>query len=479
MSDARRLSARGKCLRSLSVPRVSRPPPLPIPHSPLLHAPPPKFTVAAGSLTIDTEALQPVIVPSVSPAAAPSPGPNGTPRSWFGTTSGLADPRSWLQSPRKWANNRTPTNQGGDATPNTKKVAAYFNTLQKPKGKELMGKQEEEDKPKSGTSSTSRTTMTTTTTTTPAAPVPTSLANLMHQTDKDGKSQHVALPSSPLHQEQHEEDDEPAPAGSSFLGRLMRSLHLSDDAAAPSTTITTTSTTSSSSPSRKTGDQLPKPLTPPPSSSSSSISRKENDLLGEVHPDDVGKKCLILDLDETLVHSSFQPVEDVDFVIPIVIEGTQHQVYVLKRPGVDEFMQRVAKDYEIVIFTASLALYADPLLDQLDIHNVVRHRLYRESCSFFQGSYVKDLTRLGREVSQCILVDNSPLSYMFQPENAIGCSSYIDATMDGELDVIAAFLEDVRGCGDVREHCRSWRQWGIYGSKGLALAGKRRGVVAG
>lgn len=335
-----------------------------------------------------------------------------------------------------------------------------------------MGKQEEEEKPKSGTSSSSRTTTTTTST---AAPVPTSLANLMHQTDKDGKSQDVALPSSPLHQEQHDEDDEPAPvAESSFLGRLMRSLHLSGDATAPSTTITTTTSTTS----KKTGRQSPKPLTPPPSSSSS-IKRNENELLGEVHPDDVGKKCLVLDLDETLVHSSFQPVEGADFVIPIVIEGTQHLVYVLKRPGVDEFMLRVAKDYEIVIFTASLALYADPLLDQLDIHNVVRHRLYRESCTFFQGSYVKDLTRLGREVSQCILVDNSPLSYMFQPENAIGCSSYIDATMDGELDVIAAFLEDVRGCGDVREHCRSWRLWGVYGSKGQALAGKRRGVVAG
>ena len=433
--------------------------PLPKPHPP---------TVVAGGLTIDTDALQPVIVPSVSVAAAPPAGPNGTPRSWFGTTSGLADPRSWLQSPRKWANNRTPTNQGGDATPNTKKVAAYLNTLQKPKGEELMGKQEEEEKPKSGTSSTGRTTTTTTST---AAPAPTSLANLMHQTDKDGKSLHVALPSSPLYQEQHEQD-EPAPvAESSFLGRLMRSLHLSDNETAPSTTTTTTTPFS-----KKTGKQSPKPLTPPPSSS---IKRNESELLGEVHPDDVGKKCLVLDLDETLVHSSFQPVEGAAFVIPIVIEGTQHQVYVLKRPGVDEFMKCMAKDYEIVIFTASLALYADPLLDQLDKHNVVRHRLYRESCTYFQGSYVKDLTRLGREVSQCILVDNSPLSYMFQPENAIGCSSYIDATMDGELDVIAAFLEDVRGCADVREHCRSWRQWGVYGSKGQALAGKRRGVVAG
>lgn len=346
-----------------------------------------------------------------------------------------------------------------------------------------MGRQEEEDKSKIGTTvssssssscNSSSSTTTTTTTTITAATVPTALANLMHQTDKDGKSQHVALAPSPLHKEQHEQAEQAPIVGLSFLSRLMRSIHLSDNEAAPS--IATGASPPSST--DKTGKQAPKPLSSPPSFLRS-VERNVNDLLGELHPDDVGKKCLVLDLDETLVHSSFQPVEGADFVIPIVIEGTQHQVYVLKRPGVDEFMQRVAKDYEIIIFTASLALYADPLLDQLDLHNVIRHRLYRESCSFYQGSYVKDLTKLGREVCQCILVDNSPLSYMFQPENAIGCSSYIDATMDRELDVIADFLEDVRNCGDVREHCRSWRQWGLYGRKGQASVGKRRGVIAG
>lgn len=39
-----------------------------------------------------------------------------------------------------------------------------------------------------------------------------------------------------------------------------------------------------------------------------------------------GKKCLVLDLDETLVHSSFKPVEKYDFVIPVEIEGTIYQV---------------------------------------------------------------------------------------------------------------------------------------------------------
>jgi hypothetical protein len=62
----------------------------------------------------------------------------------------------------------------------------------------------------------------------------------------------------------------------------------------------------------------------------------------------------------------------------------------------------------------------------------------------WQGNYVKDLSKIDRDISQTIIVDNSPLSYMFQPENAIGCSSFIDDPSDRELDVIGAFLEDCK-----------------------------------
>lgn len=171
------------------------------------------------------------------------------------------------------------------------------------------------------------------------------------------------------------------------------------------------------------------------------------------------RKCLALDLDETLVHSSFQFVRGADFVIPVPIDHMVHNVYVLKRPGVDEFMRRMGQIYEIVIYTASLGKYANPLLDALDIHKVINARLFRESCVYSEGHYVKDLSLLNRDISQCIIVDNSPFSYKFHPDYAIDCGSFIDDPSDVEMWMIADFLESLNSVDDVRGKTRSWRQW--------------------
>jgi RNA polymerase II subunit A small phosphatase-like protein len=144
-----------------------------------------------------------------------------------------------------------------------------------------------------------------------------------------------------------------------------------------------------------------------------------------------------LDLDETLVHSSFKPVPNSDYILPVEIEGVTHQVYVIKRPGCDEFLSRVGKCYEVVIFTASLAKYADPLLDLLDPENVIRARLFREACVFHEGNFVKDLSLVGRDVSGTIIVDNSPASFLFQPENAILCGTFIDDPRDSCVNAYA------------------------------------------
>jgi RNA polymerase II subunit A small phosphatase-like protein len=68
------------------------------------------------------------------------------------------------------------------------------------------------------------------------------------------------------------------------------------------------------------------------------------------------KKTLILDLDETLVHSSFKPItQKSDILLHIELEGKVHVIHVLKRPGVEEYLKEMNKHYEVVIFTASLS----------------------------------------------------------------------------------------------------------------------------
>ncbi|KAF2875231.1 HAD-like domain-containing protein [Massariosphaeria phaeospora] len=168
-------------------------------------------------------------------------------------------------------------------------------------------------------------------------------------------------------------------------------------------------------------------------------------LLGPLRPEFKGKKCLVLDLDETLVHSSFKVLHQADFTIPVEIEGQYHNVYVIKRPGVDAFMKRVGELYEVVVFTASVSKYGDPLLDQLDIHGVVHHRLFRESCYNHQGNYVKDLSQIGRDLREIIIIDNSPTSYIFHPQHAVPISSWFSDAHDNELLDLIPVLEDLAG----------------------------------
>ncbi|KAI0684197.1 HAD-like domain-containing protein, partial [Cytidiella melzeri] len=185
-------------------------------------------------------------------------------------------------------------------------------------------------------------------------------------------------------------------------------------------------------------------------------------LLPAISAKHAGRKCLVLDLDETLVHSSLRPVPSPDYIVPVEIENNWHNFYVLKRPGVDNFMRKMGELYEVVVFTASLAKYADPVLDRLDPGHTVAHRLFRESCFNHRGNYVKDLSQLGRPIADTIILDNSPASYIFHPHNAVPVSSWFNDPHDTELTDLCPFLEDLSVTGDVRgilnpavEHTRS------------------------
>ena len=163
------------------------------------------------------------------------------------------------------------------------------------------------------------------------------------------------------------------------------------------------------------------------------------------------KKTLILDLDETLVHSSFTPFEKNDIVLNVDFEGVMYNIYVLIRPDAELFIKSVGKLFEVVIFTASISKYASPLLDILDKEKNIKFRLYRDHCTFINGIYIKDLKKCNRSLKDLIIVDNSPIAYTFDSDNGLPIKTWIEDPDDKELMKLLPILEFLSKTKDVRK----------------------------
>ena len=170
------------------------------------------------------------------------------------------------------------------------------------------------------------------------------------------------------------------------------------------------------------------------------------------------KKTLVLDLDETLVHSvggmengeGGEPQHDFIIQIP-QSNNSSHDVHVMVRPHVEEFLQRMSKRFELVIFTASISKYANPLLNIVDKMGYVPFRLFREHCTLINTAFVKDLNLLGRDAKDIIILDNNPTAYSLNHYNGFPIKSWFDDKNDDELLKICPNLEFLSYVPDVRE----------------------------
>ena len=139
------------------------------------------------------------------------------------------------------------------------------------------------------------------------------------------------------------------------------------------------------------------------------------------------QKTLVIDLDETLIHSlakggrmSSGHMVEVKLNATVGFGGgtlgPQHPIlyYVHKRPHCDEFLRKVCRWYNLVVFTASVQEYADPVIDWLEQERkFFTGRYYRQHCTYRNGAYIKDLSSLEPDLSKIMILDNSPLSYIF------------------------------------------------------------------
>ncbi|KAF0902962.1 hypothetical protein E2562_022601 [Oryza meyeriana var. granulata] len=163
------------------------------------------------------------------------------------------------------------------------------------------------------------------------------------------------------------------------------------------------------------------------------------------------KVTLVLDLDETLVHSTIEQCDEYDFSFPVFFDMKEHMVYVRKRPYLHMFLQKMAEIFEIVIFTASQSVYADQLLDILDPDKkLFSRRYFRESCVFTNTGYTKDLTVVGVDLAKVVIIDNTPQVFQLQVNNGIPIESWFNDSSDEALPQLIPFLEALAFADDVR-----------------------------
>ncbi|KAF2035517.1 hypothetical protein EK21DRAFT_96740 [Setomelanomma holmii] len=176
------------------------------------------------------------------------------------------------------------------------------------------------------------------------------------------------------------------------------------------------------------------------------------------------QKTLIIDLDETLIHSMakggrFQTGHMVEVKLQASV-GAGGQIigpqvpilyYVHKRPYCDDFLKKVSKWYNLIIFTASVQEYADPVIDWLEVERkYFAGRYYRQHCTFRNGAYIKDLAQVEPDLSKVMILDNSPVSYVFHPDNAIPIEGWISDPTDYELLHLIPLLEGLQYVTDPR-----------------------------
>ncbi|KAK5116716.1 hypothetical protein LTR62_007390 [Meristemomyces frigidus] len=206
------------------------------------------------------------------------------------------------------------------------------------------------------------------------------------------------------------------------------------------------------------------------------------------------KKTLIIDLDETLIHSMakggrmstghmvevrlslpshFSKPNAPNSIVPILY-------YVHERPHCHEFLRKVAKWYTLIVFTASVQEYADPVIDWLERERkYFSGRYYRQHCTLRNGAYIKDLAQVEPDLSRVAILDNSPMSYifhegesstalaskylpgsfryvfwmkmlMFASDNAIPIEGWISDPTDHDLLHLIPMLEGLQYVTDVR-----------------------------
>lgn len=183
--------------------------------------------------------------------------------------------------------------------------------------------------------------------------------------------------------------------------------------------------------------------------------------LPKQRPEHFGKMTVVLDLDETLVHSIFmndiaRQTNDKSKFSKVVKKlrkkcdlfltdvGNYGNVFVFLRPGLHRFLTKLSETCEVVLWTAGSRRYAKPILDFIDPHgHFLPYRLFRDHTIQRGNESIKDLGLLGRNMRKTLLIDNNEDAIARAPRNSYLISDFYGDPNDCKLEEAWRFICEV------------------------------------
>jgi len=183
-------------------------------------------------------------------------------------------------------------------------------------------------------------------------------------------------------------------------------------------------------------------------------------------------KLLVLDLDETLVHTvpEFE-LEDLEHDPHFEIPGG-YAVY--RRPGVQEFLVECFRKFrEVAVWTAGTRDYAFEVLPHLYDPDDFTFVWGRERCTWHRnfdteytmtwsdGYWIKDIRKLRRKgyrKEEILFVDDTPGNFKRSYGNLVTVRGFYGDPADDELELLGAYLDTLGPVPNVRTvNKQGWR----------------------
>ena len=173
------------------------------------------------------------------------------------------------------------------------------------------------------------------------------------------------------------------------------------------------------------------------------------------------KYSLILDLDETLIFL------EKDYCLFNNNYNIKTKKLIL-RPGLINFLKKMKQIYELILFSFTLPEYTLPIINVIEENEkFFEHILYVQNAKYYKGDYVKNISSIGRDVKECIIIDDIAKMFKENSDNGICIKPFLGDIKEDKntLQILGNILNKV--CYDAE----------IFGDIRKALCGEKYNII--